>query len=197
MGASAGGLTALVTVLASLPDPFPVAIALVLHLSPDHRSYLPEVLSRGAGRQVVWAKDGSPMRAGAIYAAPPGRHVVIDDHGETLLTTSRRVHFSRPSVDRLFTSAARTFGRRVIAVVLTGTGIDGAAGALVVRRAGGVVIAQDEASSEYFSMARETIESGAATFVLPLGAIAAVVARLVADGVAPNVGLGHDELQAI
>ena len=84
----------------------------------------------------------------------------------------------------LFASAAQAFGSRTLAIILTGTGNDGSDGVPVVHRHGGVVIAQDEASSQFFSMPREAIESGAVSFVLPLSAIAPEICRLVALGVA-------------
>ena len=187
IGASAGGIHALITVLTALPEPFPVTVALVLHLSPAHSSVLAQVLSRSTGRPIAWAEEGSPVRAGAIYAAPPDRHLEFDGLGATTLATSPPVHHARPSVDRLFTSAAKAFGQRTLAVLLSGSGADGAAGALIVSDAGGVVIAQDEASSEYFGMPREAIGRGAVTLVLPLDNIARTITDLVRDGV-PDAG---------
>jgi two-component system chemotaxis response regulator CheB len=182
IGASAGGVYALETVLRALPDPFPVPVAVVLHLSPDHESVLAQVLTRITGRRVEWATNGAKLVAGAIVAAPPDRHLEVDDQGSVVLATTPRVHFSRPSLDHLFVSAARTFGPRALAVILTGNGSDGTDGALAVRDAGGVVIAQDEASSEYFNMPREVISAGAATLVLPLNSIPAAITRLVLEG---------------
>lgn len=178
LGTSAGGLHALTIVLGSLPDPFPIAIVFVLHLSPDHVSVLPQVLSRSTGRTIRWATEGAPLAPGAIYAAPPDHHVVLVRHGIELTSTPRE-RFSRPAVDRLFVSAADAFGSGALAVLLTGNGSDGTAGAIAVRRAGGCVIVQDEESAEYFGMPREAIASGAATCVLPLNEIAAEVTRLV------------------
>ena len=198
IGASAGGVHALEILFRALPDPFPVPVAVVLHLSPDHKSVLPQVLSRTTGRRVEWATDGAQLVAGPILAAPPGRHLEVDDQRTVVLATTPRVHFSRPSVDHLFSSAARVFGHRVLAVILTGNGSDGAEGALAVRDAGGVVIAQDEASSEYFNMPRGVIIAGAATVVLSLDAIAPAITQLILEGPgavtelrsAPNVGPG-------
>jgi two-component system chemotaxis response regulator CheB len=182
IGASAGGVRALLTVLGDLPDPFPVAIGLVLHLSRDHASILPKVLARRTRRRVEWATQGSPLEPGTIYIAPRNRHFEIDARGKTTLATTPRVQFSRPSIDLLFESAAKAYGDRTLAVLLTGNGADGSAGATAVFDAGGLVIAQDEASSEYFGMPRQAIQSGAATIVLPLGAIAAAITRLVEEG---------------
>jgi chemotaxis response regulator CheB len=101
-----------------------------------------------------------------------------------------RTAIGRPSITCL-ASAARVFAHRALAVILTGNGSDGAEGALAVCHAGGVVIAQDEASSEYFNMPREVISAGAATVVLPLDSIAMAITRLVRDGRAVLAELGQ------
>jgi len=134
--------------------------------------------------RVQWAVDGGRLEAGTVHVAPPNHHVVFKADGTLLLVQSPRIHYSRPSVDMLFASAAQAFGSRTLAIILTGTGNDGSDGVPVVHRHGGVVIAQDEASSQFFSMPREAIESGAVSFVLPLSAIAPEICRLVALGVA-------------
>ena len=185
IGASAGGVHALETVLGALPSPFPVAIGLVLHLSPDHDSILAEILARRTRRRVVWAAQGSRLMPNAVYVAPPNQHLGIDALGVIALSSAPREQYARPSIDHLFESAAKAFGARTLGVLLTGNGADGSAGATAIFNAGGIVIAQDEASSEYFSMPRQAIESGAATIVLPLLAISAAVARLVAEGRSP------------
>lgn len=182
IGASAGGVHALEIILRALPEQFEVGIAVVLHLNPNYESMLVRVLTRKTGRHVQWAEAGARLAAGAIYAAPPDHHLEIDAQGSLTLTTTPRVNFSRPAVDLLFTSAANVFGARALAVLLTGNGADGRAGAIAVRGAGGVVIAQDEASSEYFSMPREAILAGAATMVLPLDAIPPALMDLVRHG---------------
>ena len=182
IGASAGGLAAVSAVLAGLPASFPAPVALVLHLSPDHPSLLAGVLSRCTRLPVCWAADGERMERGTVYVAPPDRHLVFAGDGAVSLLHSAPVHFARPSVDPLFASAAHTFGERTLGVILSGNGYDGSGGVAEVHRLGGVVIAQDEASSQYFSMPQHAIESGGVSFVLPLTAIAPAVRRLVALG---------------
>ena len=127
------------------------------------------------------------MHPGTIYVAPPDQHLVFQRNGDASLIHSAPVNFARPSVDLLFASAAHVFGARILAVILTGNGYDGASGVSEVHAAGGVVIAQDEASSEFFSMPREAIESGGVTYVLPLASIGPAVRRLVALGPAAGV----------
>jgi len=184
IGTSAGGLSAVAALLDGLPSAFPVPVVLVLHLSPDRPSLLVDVLARRTRLRVQWAVDGGRLEAGTVHVAPPNHHVVFKADGTLLLVQSPRIHYSRPSVDMLFASAAQAFGSRTLAIILTGTGNDGSDGVPVVHRHGGVVIAQDEASSQFFSMPREAIESGAVSFVLPLSAIAPEICRLVALGVA-------------
>ena len=190
IGASAGGLAALSAVLGGLPASFPAAIAVVLHLSPDHPSLLAGVLSRYTRLPVCWAHDGECMERGTVSVAPPDRHLVFERDGTVALLHSAPVHFVRPSVDLLFASAARAFGERTLAVILSGNGYDGSGGVADVHRLGGVVIAQDEASSEYFSMPREAIQSGGVTYILPLPSIAPAVRRLVALGGGPGLDDG-------
>lgn len=187
VGASAGGLAALSILLGDLPVGFPAPVAVVLHLSPDHPSVLVGILSRCTRLPVCWATDGARMNPGTVYIAPPDQHLVFERNGDVALLHSAPVHFSRPSVDLLFASAARAFRDRTLAVILTGNGYDGSDGAAEVHNAGGVVIAQDEASSEFFSMPREAIESGGVSYILPLASIGTAVRRLVTLGAAAGV----------
>jgi two-component system chemotaxis response regulator CheB len=112
--------------------------------------------------------------------APPGRHLVVRNR-HLRLTTDPERHSCRPSVDVLFESLAPEYGAAVMAALLTGLGRDGAAGLLEIRRAGGLTIAQDQATSVVYGMPREAVLLGAAERVLPLGEIAGALAGLVAD----------------
>jgi two-component system chemotaxis response regulator CheB len=185
IGASAGGVPALAVVLGALPREFPVPVAVVLHLSPDHPSVLADVLARFTTLDVKWAASGVRVRPGTVYVAPPDHHFVFRRDTLTGLRRSARVQHARPSVDRLFATAAHAFGARTLAVILTGNGHDGSDGVREVHRLGGVVIAQDAASSEYFSMPGTAIESGGVTFVCALDRIAPMLRHLAALGVQP------------
>jgi two-component system chemotaxis response regulator CheB len=177
VAASAGGLTALAALLADLPLEFPLPIAVVQHLDPRHQSVLPQILDRRTALRVKEAADGDRLTAGVVYTAPADRHVMIGQGRSIELNSSERVHFLRPAADHLFASAARVCGP-VIAVVLTGTGTDGAAGIISVKAAGGTVIAQDEESSEFFGMPQAAIATGRVDFVLPLDRIGAALVAL-------------------
>jgi two-component system, chemotaxis family, protein-glutamate methylesterase/glutaminase len=167
VAASAGGLSALAVVLARLPADFPVPIAIVQHLDPDRHSLLAEILGRRTSLVVKEAAADEVFAKGIAYVAPPGHHLLVAAGGIAALTHTARVHFVRPSADRLFQSVAISCSP-AIAVVLTGTGTDGAAGVTAIKTAGGVAIVQDLATSAFAGMPQAAIDTGAVDFVLPL-----------------------------
>src|SRR5256885_1361631 len=148
LAASAGGLTALSRVLAALPEGFPATLVVVQHLDPRHRSLLADILSRRTSLRVKQAEEGEPVQPATVYIAPPNRHLLVNPDGTLSLSQSELVHFLRPSADLLFESVAACYRERAIAVVLTGTGSDGAMGVQAIKKMGGTVIAQDEESSD-------------------------------------------------
>ncbi len=171
VASSAGGLRALDRLFAVLPAEFPAAVLVVQHLDRNHKSLLAKLLGRHTRLQVREACDGDRLAAGVVYIAPPDRHLLATANGTLSLTTGEPVHHLRPAADLLFSSVALGFGARTIAVVLTGTGLDGADGVVAVKRRGGTVIAQDEASSEFFAMPDAAIRTGNVDFILPLSEI--------------------------
>ena len=182
LAASAGGLTALSRVLAALPANFPAVIVVVQHLDPRHRSLMADILSRRTPLQVKQAEEGEQVSAATVYIAPPNRHLLVNSDGTLSLTQSELVHFLRPSADLLFESVAASYRERAIAVVLTGTGSDGAMGVQAIKKMGGTVIAQDEDSAEFFGMPSAAIHSGSVDFVLPLDEIPTALVTLVIKG---------------
>lgn len=178
LAASAGGLTALGRVVSALPSDFPAAIVIIQHLDPRHRSLMADILSRRTALQVTEATDGESIIAGRVYIAPPNRHLLVNPDGTMSLTQTELVHFLRPSADLLFESLAASFKERALAVVLTGTGSDGAMGVKAIKKMGGSVIAQDE-SAEFFGMPGAAIETGVVDFVLPLHDIPSALVTLV------------------
>lgn len=179
LAASAGGLKALLHVLSALPADFPAAVLVVQHVDPRHKSWMAEILDRKVSMPVRQVVGGERLAAGAVWVAPPDRHLLVDAEGLLSLVETPRVQFVRPSADRLFASLAEGFGARAIAVVLTGTGRDGAAGVRAVKARGGTVIVQDEVSSEHFGMPGAAIATGLADRVLPLSSIAPALCELV------------------
>ena len=179
LAASAGGLKALTILLSALPYDFPLPLVIVQHLSPHQPSMMADILRRKIMLPVTQAEEGDALQPGHVYLAPPGKHLLVTTQQILSLTGTEKVHHVRPSADVLFESVAACFGQNSIAVILTGGDGDGAAGILAVKRAGGITIAQDEASSESFSMPRTAIETGAVDYILPLEAITPMLMSLV------------------
>jgi two-component system chemotaxis response regulator CheB len=179
---SAGGLKALSHVFAALPADFPPSIVVVQHLDPRHRSLMADILKRRTNLVVKEAEEGETLRPGTVYIAPPNKHLLVNPDATLSLSQSELVHFVRPSADLLFESVAGSFKERAIAVVLSGTGADGAMGVQAIKKVGGTVLAQDEASAEFFGMPRAAFETGCVDFVLSLGEIPGALRTLVANG---------------
>jgi len=182
LAASAGGLTALSSVLADLPAGFPAGILVVQHLDPRHRSLMADILSRRTHLEVKQAEDGDRLAGGRVYIAPPNRHLLLNGDGSLSLTQTELVHFVRPSADLLFESVAAGYKDRAIAVVLSGSGGDGSMGVKAIKKMGGTVLAQDQKTSEFFGMPGAAIDSGSVDFVLPLEEIAPALVTLVMKG---------------
>jgi len=180
LAASAGGLAALSSVLSGLPADFPAPVLVVQHLDRHHRSWMAEILARRVRLDVRQAQGGEVVRPGMVYIAPPDRHLLVNPQGVLSLSDAALVRYVRPSADLLFSSLAASFGPRVIAVVLSGSGRDGADGVRDVKTEGGKVIAQDEASAEFFGMPGAAIETGVVDRVLPLPEIATALIELTA-----------------
>ena len=176
---SAGGLHALGEILSGLDSTFHVPILVVQHLSRTRDSIMAELLDRKTALGVKQAEDGETIVPGCVYTGPSNFHLLVNPDGTLSLTSTDLVHFVRPSADLLFKSVAASFGPRAIAVVATGNGLDGATGVQAIKRGSGVVIVQDELSSEFFGMPGAAIDTGDVDFVVPLGEIAAVLTRLV------------------
>jgi two-component system chemotaxis response regulator CheB len=179
IGASAGGLRALTTVLRALPQDFPAPIAVVQHLDPRYRSLMAQILGRQTCLPVREATEGVEALPGCVYTAPPDHHLLVCADGTLTLTQSDLVHFVRPSVDLLFESVAHVFRERAVAVILTGSGTDGASGVAAIKRAGGTVIVQNEASAEFPGMPLAALRAASVDMVLPLDEIAPALRRVV------------------
>ncbi|HZT44321.1 MAG TPA: chemotaxis protein CheB [Chthonomonadaceae bacterium] len=182
MATSAGGLNALTQILAALPADFPAPVVVVQHLDPRHRSLLAEILGRRTRLAVKEAQEGDKLCAGTAYIAPPDHHLLITPEGAISLTDTELVHFVRPSADLLFESVAASYKDRAIAVVLTGTGIDGSLGLTAIKKMGGTVIAEDRETAEFSGMPGAAIHTGHVDFVLPLREIGPALITLVMTG---------------
>ncbi|MFN5117186.1 MAG: chemotaxis protein CheB [Cyanobacteriota bacterium] len=181
IGASAGGLGALQELVGQLGGGAGVAYVVAQHLSPDHRSQLVELLARSTSLRVVTAKDGEELQPGVIAVAPPNHDIAVD--GQRLRVMEPVPRFGpSPGIDLLFDSIAEHWQHRGVAVVLSGTGSDGARGLRVVRAAGGLTIAQTPESARFDAMPRAAITLGGADLVLNPVAIGERLRSLSSSG---------------
>lgn len=182
VGASTGGPDAVATVLGALPQPIPVPVLVVQHMPPFFTAVFAERLARACRCDAAEVTDGAPLRPGTIRIAPGDHHVVVRDTGTSFtghLNRDAPVNFCRPSVDVSLRSASQAAGGRVLAVILTGIGHDGRDGAAALTRSGGVVLAQDQATSVVWGMPGAVAQAGLAHKVLPLAELGPEIARRI------------------
>jgi two-component system chemotaxis response regulator CheB len=183
VASSAGGIVSLLVLTGALPSAFPAAMLVAQHLGPSPISQLASVLGRRCAIPVRAAVDGQAIVPGVVVVCPTGAHLAVGLGPRLWLTWEGPVHFVRPSADRLFESLARTFGRHVIAVVLSGSGTDGAAGVRAVKSAGGTVVVEDRTTAQFFGMPNAAIRTGAADMVLPIHEISGALVALTLETV--------------
>ncbi len=174
IGASAGGVEALTALARALPHDLPAAVFAVIHISPSGTSVLPEILRRAGPLVALHAGDGEPVYPGRIYIAPPDRHLLVYG-GRVRLSSGPRENRNRPAIDPLFRSAARSYGPRVTAALLSGTLDDGVAGLGQVRRAGGLTMAQEPHEAAFPGMPQAAIDAGNVDRVLPVRELAVAI----------------------
>ena len=178
IGASAGGVEALGVILPAFPATFRPALLIVLHLPRERPSLLVEIYKKRCALPIREADDKEPIEPGTVYFAPPDYHMLVERNRQIALSTEEPVHYSRPSVDVLFESAADVYGDRLLGVILTGANQDGAAGLHAIHRAGGVTVVQQPDSAKVPVMIVSALQRNPADFVLPLPEIAALLASL-------------------
>ncbi|MCU1724336.1 MULTISPECIES: chemotaxis protein CheB [unclassified Pseudomonas] len=181
MGASAGGVSALLSVLALLPRAFAIPVLCVLHLPDDHESQLAEVFARRLKRPVREARDKESLEAGMIYVACPGYHLSLERDRSLSLSQEERVHYSRPSIDMLFESAADAVGPGLVGVLLTGANEDGASGLARISEYGGLTVVQDPAQAQVATMPNAALALHRPDHILPLNGIGHLLAKLEAQ----------------
>jgi two-component system chemotaxis response regulator CheB len=182
LAASAGGVEGLGKVLSGIPGDFPAAVLVVQHRTAEEPFQLPQVLSRRSMLLVERAREGVALSPATVLLAPPARHLLVKANGTLSLSHSAKVHHVRPSADRLFESVATRFKQRAIAVVLTGASSDGHKGVQIIKKRGGVVIAQEPTTADFPGIPRSAIATGAVDFVVPLDQIASTLISLVRRG---------------
>ena len=177
--ASAGGLDALLRVLAPLPADLPAAVLVALHQSPDQPSRLAGILAQRTRLDVQTATADSELRPGQILVVPPGRHLLVTSQARIGLIESGALPPARPSADLLLATLAVTCGPRALAVILTGMGHDGQAGVRAITYCGGTAIAQDQATSKFFARPSAAIDTHQISQILALDDIAtAIIAHI-------------------
>ncbi len=178
IGASAGGIQALTSLVAGLPYDFPASLLVVVHTPPYAVSRLPEILSRSGPLPATHAQQGEVIEPGRIYIAPPDRHLLVRT-GWIELSRGPRENHARPAIDPLFRTAARANGSRVIGIVLSGALYDGSMGLLAIKTRGGMAIVQDPNEAVVNSMPRRAIERVSVEHILPVADMATALTDLV------------------
>jgi two-component system, chemotaxis family, protein-glutamate methylesterase/glutaminase len=181
VGGSAGSIAPLRELAAALPPDLPGAVAVTIHVGEQARSRLPSILERGGPLPATHARAGEPLRPGHIYVAPPGCHLLMTA-GVVELSNGPRMNRTRPAVDAMFASAARWFGDRAVAVVLSGALDDGAIGAALVELAGGLVVVQDPGEADQPSMPQAALAATHTAIPVPETDLGRVVSGMLGEG---------------
>jgi two-component system, chemotaxis family, protein-glutamate methylesterase/glutaminase len=180
IAASAGGLQPLFEVLSSLPADFPAAIAVVSHRSSESPELLARLLASRTALRVRDARDGDVLEAGVVYVCPPGAHMTTSH--SVRVVPGPKVQHVRPSADLMLGAAVQTHGDRVVGVVLSGMGTDGAIGCDLLRAAGASVVVQDPSTCEHADMPSAALAQGGLS--VPPDQIGDVLVKLLAERVA-------------
>lgn len=168
IGASAGGLAALSALVDGLPRDFRQPLLMVQHVPPYGSTHLVEIFQRKTALRVKEADDKEPVCGATLYFAAPNYHLLVEADLTLSLSQDEAMHFSRPSIDVLFESAADAWGERVAGILLTGASEDGAAGLEAIKRAGGMTIVQDPDEAEIQTMPLAALQRFAPDHILPL-----------------------------
>lgn len=178
IGASAGGVEALIALIGGLPSDLPASLFVVLHLPPTARSLLPQILERTTRMRVGTAVDGEPIERGRIYIAPVDNHLMLDE-GVVRVVRTAKENGHRPAVDPLFRSAAEVYGARVIGVVLSGMRDCGTAGLVEIKRRGGIAVVQDPRDALFPEMPQSALDNVPVDHCVPLARLPPLLVDLV------------------
>lgn len=177
IGGSAGSLEVVFGIVSALPRRSGAAYVIVLHRKNDNDSLLADLLSSRTAMPVTEVEDKEHVQANHVYIAPPDYHLLFEDEQTFSLDSSEKVHYSRPSIDVTFESAADVFGPRAVGVLLSGANADGADGLKRIKNAGGYTVVQHPESAEVNFMPRQAIKNDAATAVLTTEELVAFLQR--------------------
>jgi two-component system chemotaxis response regulator CheB len=178
LGASAGGIEALIALLHGLAQPWRLPVVIVLHLPESHESHLAEIFAERLQVPVHEAADKMPIVAGTVYFAPPGYHLSIERDRSFSLSCEPPVRFSRPSIDVLMASAADAYGAALAGLLLTGANEDGAEGLYRIHLAGGLTAVQDPGEAQVSTMPEAAIALHRPDHVLPVRELRALLLQL-------------------
>jgi two-component system chemotaxis response regulator CheB len=177
IGASAGGVEALMQLFAAFGSGLPAVIGAALHRHPVFNLNLAKVLGRHASMRMREPEHEERLMSGTIYLAPRDHHMVFLD-GRVELNRGPKEHFTRPAIDPLFISASEAYGARVIGVLLTGGGSDGVAGLIAIKGGGGIAVVQDPKEAKIPIMPMTAVKQDHVDLILPLDGMADVLIRL-------------------
>ena len=176
IGASAGGVEVLSVLLSALPASCRASFFIVVHIPRERPSLLADVFGAKCALPVREAEDKEPVQPGTVYFAPPDYHLLLDRGPVLALSSDEPVHFSRPSIDVLFDSAADIYGERLLGLILTGANQDGAEGLAAVGRAGGRTVVQEPSGAAVPFLPEAALQEGPVEFVLSLAQLQEVFA---------------------
>lgn len=185
IGASAGGVSALLALLSPLPAAFALPIVAVLHLLPRRESRLCAVLGSALALPVREPMDKEDLQPGHVYVASPDYHLLIERDHSFSFSSEPPVSFARPAIDVLMTSAADAYGAALVGVLLTGANADGAEGMAAIRARGGVTLVQDPADAEVPTMPESAIARCRPDHILPLNDMPQMLLRFAHGGGRP------------
>lgn len=181
IGTSAGGLSALATILTNLEDHLDFPIVIVQHMSADSGDSVLNLLKKYSTLELTEPIDKERVLGNHIYLAPPDYHLMIERDHTFTLTLDPKINYCRPSVDVLFETAAEAYLEKTLGIVLTGANRDGTEGALAIKKFSGVVIAQDPEEAKVNVMPQCVIDSGSADYILTLKGICSMLNKINKD----------------
>jgi len=194
IGASAGGVEALMGLLGALPGNMQVPVICMLHMPANRDSRLAEVFAGRLSVPVLEAADKQAVADATVYFAGSGYHLSLEQDRSFSLSCEPPVHFARPAIDVLMSSAADVYGDQLVGVLLTGANADGAAGMADIHARGGFTVVQDPEEAQVATMPRAAIEACAPDLILTLAGIGELLGAIVARaGPLPPSGQQHHD----
>ena len=181
IGASAGGVEAVLDVVRKLPADLDAAILVVIHTSQSSPGTLSDLLGRAGVMRALRVDEAAPIERGTIYVAPPGRHILVNDDGSIRPFRGPKENGFRPAIDPLLRTVAHVFGRRAIGVILTGNLDDGALGLAAIKRHGGVAVVQDPEESRFHDMPQRALALTDVDHVVTVGDLPDLLERLIRE----------------